>query len=189
MNPISNSHHLLPAPKNWRWTWAWGILLIVLGILAMSFAVFTTLLSVIFIGALLFVSGLIIFVDACMGWWKRWSAFFIQVCVAILYIAAGSIIMQNPIMASVTLTLLLSAFYIGIGVARILHSYPAYIPQRKWRLTSGIVTLVLGLLILVNWPGASLWLIGLFIGIDLIFAGWAYLMLGSLSKKALAGLI
>lgn len=189
MNPISHYPHLLPAPKNWHWTWIWGILLIILGILAISFAVFTTLLSILFVGALLFVSGLIIFIDACMGWWKKWSVFLIQLGIAILYVAAGIIVMQNPIMASVTLTLLLGALYIGIGIARIVYSYPAYIPQRRWRMGSGVVTLILGLLILANWPAASLWLIGLFIGIDLIFVGWTYLMLGTLSKRVFKGLV
>lgn len=170
-----DTEHLPAFGKNWRRFFLWGIGMVILGYLAISAATFTTLLSVVFIGFLLFFSGAIVAVDTLTFWWGKWSGFFIHLLVAILYLSVGVMLMQNPIEGSVSLTLLLGVFFIVTGLIRILLS-SLKTPRWKWALLNGIVTLILGVLIISHWPASSLFIIGLFVGIDLLFFGLAYLM-------------
>ena len=89
----------------------------------------------------------------------------------------------HPTATAVAVTLLLAAFYCISGIFKIIVSLTRPVVQWEWLLFSGIVSLALGLLIWAEWPAVGLWLIGLFIGIDLIFAGWFWIMLSMVAKK------
>jgi uncharacterized membrane protein HdeD (DUF308 family) len=171
-------HHLPAFGNNWRWFLLWGIGLIVLGLLAISAATFTTLLSVILLGMLIFFSGVIMLVDS-FSFWRKKNGFFIHLLVAILYLVVGMMLIKNPVEGAISLTLLLSLFYIFLGVFRIATSAVLQLPRWGWVWLNGVVTLILGILIMMTWPAtSSLFVIGLFVGIDLVFLGWTYVMLG-----------
>lgn len=172
--------------KNWCWFFIWGISLFILGILAISFAAFTTLLSVIFLGFILFISGAVIIIDTFTFWWRKWPGFFIHLIMGILYAIVGLILINNPVWGSVSLTLLLAVFYVIVGLFRIIYSQSIRLPKRGWSLFNGIIALILGGLILAQWPASSLFIIGLFVGIDLLFSGWGYMM-AALSARSLSG--
>ncbi|CAN5467437.1 HdeD family acid-resistance protein [soil metagenome] len=170
--------------KNWLWFFALGIVLSILGVIAISMAALTTLFSVLFLGFLLGVGGVVIIIDAFKYWQHRKNSFFISVLLGILYIAVAMTLIQSPVFASVSLTLFLGIFYVVIGLFRIISALFMRISGWGWNLFNAIISLLLGILILSNWPQSSLFIIGLFVGIDLLITGWVYIM-ASLAAQSL----
>lgn len=172
--------------KNWVLFLVWGIALIILGLLAISISTLTTLVSVFFLGVLIFIGGIFIFIDAFKSWRDSWGSFFLHIVMAILYLIAGAMLMINPTSAAISLTFILGVFYIVLGAFRLGSSFNFDLPHWGWRFFNGIIALLLGILILVHWPASSLFIIGLFIGIDLVFTGLTYAML-AVSARTFVG--
>lgn len=163
--------------NNWAWYFTWGIILIILGIIAMSIAAFTTMVSVIFLGAVIAVGGVILLIDTFKFWWKRWDGFLLHLLTAILYLVLGIFLMQDPVFGAMSLTFLLGIFYLVVGLVRLIYGFSLKLSTWGWSVFNGLISVVLGFLILANWPASSLFIIGLFVGIDLVIAGWVYIML------------
>jgi uncharacterized membrane protein HdeD (DUF308 family) len=161
--------------RNWGWAFALGIALIVLGMIALGASMFTTVASVLMFGWLLIVGGAL---ELAHGFVRRaWSGFFLDVLSGVLYLVVGFLFVSNPLEAAVTLTLMLALALIFVGIMRIVVAVSSGFQHWVWLLLNGIITLVLGVLIWRQWPESGLWVIGLFIGIDMIFYGWALVML------------
>jgi uncharacterized membrane protein HdeD (DUF308 family) len=95
------------------------------------------------------------------------------------------VIVDDPILASVTLTLVLAGLLIGVGVSRIILAFqlrPA--SGWYWPLLSGAISVLLGGMIIGHWPLSGFWVIGLFVAIELIFNGWAYVFVALAARKA-----
>ncbi len=167
--------------KNWGLLLAYGIILVILGLIALSVVSFTTIVSVVFLGILLCIGGVIIFIDS-FHYWQKISVFILHLIMAILYAIAGIFLIINPIAAATSITLLLAIFYIILGLFRALTAISFRLPNWGWRFFGGLVALLLGILILMNWPAASLFIIGLFVGIDLIITGWTFITLAIAAK-------
>lgn len=175
--------YLAALNKNWLWFLLWGIAITALGIFAISATTFTTVVTVIVLGLLLLFGGVIVAIDAFTFWRGKGSAFVIHVIMAILYLIAGWILIKNPLEGSVSITFLLGVAYIILGIFRIIYSLSMQMLRWGWSLFNGIITLLLGILIMAAWPASSLYIIGLFVGIDLIFCGWAYIMVAIAAKN------
>lgn len=159
-----------------------GILLIILGTLAIGAAVFTTLLSVFILGCVLLAGGIFEIFHSFYS--KTWGELSVELLVGVLYAVVGGLLIAKPVQGAASLTLLLAlVFFVG-GIFKSL----AAIFQRNagwgWLLFSGLISIALGALIWSEWPESSLWIIGLFIGIDLIFSGWTLLMLGWVGSRS-----
>jgi uncharacterized membrane protein HdeD (DUF308 family) len=167
--------------KNRGWFLALGILLIIGGTLAIIYDVAATMLSVLFFGWLLIIVGAI---EAIQSFWQpRWGGFFLHLIVGILAVVVGFHLVSSPIQGALILTLIMAIYFMVIGIIRIITAIAMRFPGWGWVLFSGIVTFILGILIKSQWPTTGLWVIGLFIGIDLIFSGWAYVMLSLAAGK------
>jgi uncharacterized membrane protein HdeD (DUF308 family) len=147
----------------------------------MSFAL--TLASVLFFGVLILVAGVFQLVHAftCTGW----KSVLWHVLIALLYIAAGVDIMLDPARASVILTLVLAGILIAVGVLRGIMAFqlrPA--SGWFWPLISGLISIALGGMSIAQWPDSGLWVIGLFVAIELIFNGWSYVLIALAARKA-----
>jgi uncharacterized membrane protein HdeD (DUF308 family) len=169
--------------KNWGWLLAFGILSILLGTAGLGMSFMLTQASVVFFGALLVVGGVFQILDAikCRGWKSTaWN-----LLIALLYIGAGLVMMMHPVLAGISLTLILAYILIVIGVLRAFMAFQLR-PAKGWYwpLISGIVSVVLGGLILAEWPQSGLWIIGLFIAIELIFHGWSYLFIALAARSS-----
>lgn len=175
--------HLPVFGKNWLRFFLWGIALVVLGIVAIYASTFATLLSVVLIGFLIFFGGSVLLIDTLSFWWGRWGSFFWHLLAAILYLGVGAVLILNPLEGSISLTLLLGVFYVVIGLTRIFLSSSSQMPQWGWSLVNGLITFTLGVLILASWPASSLFIIGLFVGIDLVFSGLNYMMLALAARR------
>ncbi len=169
--------------KNWGFFLAWGVALIILGLLAISFASFTTLISVIFLGFLLLFSGILVILDAIQFWRGKGGSFYIQLIAGILYCLVGLSFIFRPMLGSLSLTMLLGIVFVILGIFRIIYALRYKLPRSGWILFSGILTLLLGILILAEWPVSGLFIIGLFVGIDLLFLGLNYVMVALLARK------
>lgn len=162
--------------KNWVLFLIWGIILLILGILALVYTTLTTLLSVIILGFVIFTGGIIIMLDSFTFWRQKFGGFLIHFLMGLIYFLVGLYLIAAPAMASLSLTLLLGIFYVFIGLYRLFYSASLKAPFWGWTVLNGLIALILGVLILAQWPASSLFIIGLFVGIDLIFLGWAYIM-------------
>lgn len=162
---------------NWGWLLTLGIFLFLLGIFAISLSTLTTLVTVMFLGALILVSGILILFDTFKFWWGEWGGFVLHLLMGAIYVIVGGMLLQSPLVASISLTLLLGIFYLVIGVVRLIYSFSVRVPQTGWRVLNALITLLIGILILAAWPSGSLFIIGLFVGIDLLVAGIAYMMI------------
>ena len=174
--------HLPVFSNNWRKFMLWGIALILLGLFAISAATFTTMLSIVILGFVFFIGGAVIAADTFTFWWNKWSGFFLHLIVAALYLYVGITLIGNPVGSATALTMLLGVFYLVIGAFRIGTSSILQVPGWGWNLTNGIISFILGLLIITNWQEAGLFIIGLFVGIDLLFCGVTYVMAGLAAK-------
>jgi uncharacterized membrane protein HdeD (DUF308 family) len=180
---IEKKYDALAFRKNWGWILAWGIALTVLGVLAISASIFTTLISVIFLGGIFTVGGCVMTINTFQYWWQKWSGFFSHLIVALVYLAFGLMLIFMPLPAALSITVLLAIVFIILGFFRIIFSATFQFPRWGWTFLSGIITLALGILILAQLPASGLYIIGLFIGIDLFIWGWAYIMLALYAKN------
>jgi len=165
----------------WGWILALGIVEIILGTIAMGAPVFVTLVSAVFFGWLLLFGGILSAVHAF--WRKQWKGFFLDLVVGVLYAVAGFMVIANPAEAAVTLTLLVAMFLLMSGIFRIVVALTGHLRHWGWVLLNGVITAGLGVLIWKQWPLSGLWVIGLFIGIDMIFYGWSLVMLSMMVKS------
>jgi uncharacterized membrane protein HdeD (DUF308 family) len=161
-----------------------GIALVIIGMIAIGSAVVMTIVSVMFLGWLLIIGGVF---EVIHGFTRRpWSGFFINLLAGALYAVAGILMVANPALAAVTLTLLIAMMLIVAGVFRLFIAFSTPLHHRGWLILNGAISILLGAMIWSSWPLSGLWVIGLFIGIDMIFDGWTEIML-ALSARSLAG--
>ncbi|WP_295407039.1 DUF308 domain-containing protein [uncultured Thiocystis sp.] len=170
--------------KNWGWLLALGIASIVLGTLGFYMTFAFTLTSVLLFGVLLLLGGVFQLVHAitCQGW----KSILWHVLIALLYVAAGIDIIVDPIRASSVLTLILAGILIAVGVSRIVISLQlrAAVNGWYWSLLSGLISILLGGMIVAQWPASGLWVIGLFVAIELVFSGWSTIFVALAARKA-----
>jgi uncharacterized membrane protein HdeD (DUF308 family) len=167
--------------KNRGWFLAQGIFLLIVGSLAIIYDVTATLLSVLVFGWTLIFAGAF---EALQSLWQpKWSGLFLQLTVGILAVVVGFHFLASPAAGALVLTLLLAVYFMVVGILRAVTALTMRFPSWGWVLFSGMVTFMLGVLIKRNWTVSGLWIIGLFIGIDMLFRGWSYVMLFLAAKK------
>lgn len=158
--------------RHWALYLIEGIVLVVLGALAIIIPPIATLAVTILVGWLLLISGVL---GLIMTFWMRSApGFWWSLISAILGIVAGGLLVARPAVGAVSLTLVLIVYFVIEGVASIMFA----IEHRRalpgswgWMLVSGIVDLVLSALIFAGLPSTAAWAIGLLVGINLIFGG------------------
>ncbi len=167
--------------ENWISLLIFGIILVLLGALAIAGAHYVTLASIMFLGSLLTVAGILQVVYAFLG--RKGQGFTHTLLLGIFYTTVGLVFLTHPTSTALAITLLLAAFYSVCGLFKIIVSLTTPVIQWGWLLFSGLVSLALGMFIWAEWPTTGLWLIGLFIGIDLIVAGWFWIMLSLMARN------
>src|SRR5215831_14868113 len=159
------------------WFIGLGIFLVVLGIVAVGAAVATTLISVIMLGWILLAGSIgLAVVSFLIG---RWGGFLLTLAAAALSAIAGITLLENPLIGAAAITLIIATILIVAGIYRSIASIAMRYPNWGWSLANGIITLVLGAILLRHLPTASLYFLGLLIGIDLIFHGISWIGFGA----------
>ncbi len=168
--------------RDWGWLFGLGLLFVFLGCLGLGMMVGLTLVSVLFLGVLFLVAGFAQLIDSFKaGPWKGhvWHAM-----VGACYLIAGALIIYDPFLASTFITALIAWILIIMGLSRIVMTLN--IGRKKgWglMLLAGLTSFLLGILILIQWPYSGLWIIGLFISIELIINGWTYMFIALNIKR------
>ncbi|MGA8570004.1 MAG: HdeD family acid-resistance protein [Candidatus Binataceae bacterium] len=182
MTPLMLSSGIDEVRKHSTWFLAIGIALVILGMVAIGYAVEMTIVSVMFLGWLLIIGGLF---EVIHGFSRRlWSGCFINLLGGVLYTVAGVVMVANPALAAVTLTLVIAIILIVAGLFRLFIAFTTPLHHRGWLILNGAISILLGVMIWKSWPVSGLWVIGLFIGIDMVFDGWTEIML-ALSVRSL----
>lgn len=167
-------------PDELRGKWLWfvilGALLVLVGMAAIGAPQVASLATVNVLGVVLLVTGVFRAVGAF--WARTWSGLFLVLLGALLTLVLGVIFLRTPIEALAALALLVAASLLVSGIFQIVGAATYRLPGWGWYLAGGVLNVLLGLIILVNWPDLSLALIGLFVGIDMVFDGWTWIMIG-----------
>ena len=156
-----------------------------LGTIGILMAGLFTLASVVVFGWLLVIAGAGVTIHAF--WAKQWSGFFLQLLSGLLYLVAGWTLATRPELSAIALALVLAISFVVQGAFRIGAALSTRIDGWGSLLMSGIITLLLGLMIWNDWPFSGVWVIGVFVGIDMFFyGGWLVSLALTVRKLAKA---
>jgi len=168
---------LAPLRAKSGWIIALGVVYVIAGIIALGSVVAATVASVFVVGIMMLIAGVAEVINAFQI--KTWGRFFLWLLLGALYIVAGFLTFENPLLAAAFLTLFLG---VALMVSGVMRAILAFSMQRAmpwvWVLFSGIITFLLGLIIVAHWPVSSLYILGLFLGIDLVIAGVGWIAIG-----------
>ena len=168
--------------RSWGWLLGLGILFVILGSIGLGMVVGLTLASVFFIGVLLLVAGVSQIIDVFKS--KEWRGVLWHALIAVLYVFGGGVVIYDPILASTVITALLAWMLIIIGITRlIMASALRDASGWGWIVFAGITAIILGILILLQWPYSGMWILGLFIAIELLVNGWTYIFVALTLKN------
>jgi uncharacterized membrane protein HdeD (DUF308 family) len=162
--------------KCW-WIVALGVVYLIAGFIALGSIVMATVASVFVVGIMMIVAGVAEVINAFQV--KTWGKFVLWALLGALYIVAGFVTFENPLLAAALLTLILGITLIASGIMRIILAFgmKSEMPW-IWIAISGVITLLLGVIIVAHWPVSSLYTLGIFLGVDLVFAGVGWIGLG-----------
>ena len=167
--------------RNWGWLLAVGIVLILLGAFALIHAIAVPVFSMLVFGWLLIFAGIAQGVQAFRH--RSSGHFLLHLLNAIFSFIVGIILLRNSLTGLLVITVLLAAYFIVVGIFRIVAALAVRVPGADWTLVNGIITLILGILVWSHWPVAALWILGLFIGINLITTGCSHVMLALTARR------
>ena len=162
-----------------------GIVLMLLGAAAIIVPVIATLAFTLLIGWLFLLSGAVGLVTTF--WMRNAPGFWWSLLSAVVGIAAGIVLIRWPISGTVSLTLVLIAFFIVEGVATLMFAFEhrARLSGRwGWMLASGIVDLILAGIIFAGLPESATWALGLLVGINMLFGGSAMIAMALAARSA-----
>ena len=149
-----------------------GIVLAVLGLAAMIVPPLASLAVTIFLGWMFLISGVAGL--ALTFWARQMPGFWWSLISALLAIGAGIILLAQPVQGTLTLTIVVGAYFLAEGVATIMYAleHRRELSERwSWLLVAGIMDLLIAAIIIVGLPGSALWAVGLLVGINLLFGG------------------
>jgi uncharacterized membrane protein HdeD (DUF308 family) len=172
----SIGHELHALRSQWWCFLAMGIALMILGCVGIVAPLVATFTTVMLFGFLLIAAGITQIVTSF--WAGKWTGILLHLLIGILYTVVGFMISDAPVENAILLTKLIAIFLMVTGLFNIVAALLNRFPRWGWVLLNGCVTLLMGLLINRQWPTSGLWVIGLFIGIEMIFNGFAWIMLG-----------
>ena len=171
------SPELAPLRAKSGWIVALGVVYLIAGFIALGSVAMATVASVFFVGIMMILAGVVEIVSAFQV--KSWGKFVLWLLLGVLYVVAGFTVFENPLFAAAILTLVLGVALIVSGIMRIILAFGMKegMPW-MWIVLSGVITFLLGAIILAHWPVSSVYVLGLFLGIDLVFAGVGWIGLG-----------
>ena len=158
--------------EHWKAFLVEGILLVILGLVAIIVPPLASLAVTIFLGWLFLISGIAGLV--LTFWARQMPGFWWSLVSAALAIAAGIILLARPVQGTLTLTIVVGAYFLAEGIATIMYAleHRRELSQRwSWLLVAGLMDILIAIIIVAGLPGSALWAIGLLVGINLLFGG------------------
>jgi uncharacterized membrane protein HdeD (DUF308 family) len=164
--------------QHWRLFLFQGVVMVILGMLAIVAPVAATLAVEIFVGWLFLISGIVGLIATFSS--HNVPAFLWTLVTAALSVAVGVMLIWRPVQGAMSITLVLTALFIAEGVFQIAASFGyRHMAGRSWgwMMVSGISDLLLAAVIIMTWPLSGVWALGLLVGINLLTTGWAIVMM------------
>jgi uncharacterized membrane protein HdeD (DUF308 family) len=165
---------------SWGWFLAMGIALIVLGVICVAGAMIATFATIFVLGWFLLIGGIVGLIHSIR--FHR-SAHFWSLFSALLRGFTGFVLLRYPGAGALALTMLLATFFIVAGLFRATGAGVLRLPRWGWATFSGIVSVVLGIMLLAQLPLSSLWFIGFAIGIDMVLEGSSLVAFGATLRR------
>jgi uncharacterized membrane protein HdeD (DUF308 family) len=171
--------------KKWGWLIGVGVLMVIAGLIAITFVGVTSMLSVIYLGALFMIGGIaeIIFAFSTRPHSDMWY----HLLFGLLFAVAGYFIFSNPIPNMVFLTMLIAAVFMITGISTLVTSVVERFSNWGWFALNGVIATVAAFLIFRNPLASSIWLIGMLVGLEFIFRGCAWISLGFTGRAVALG--
>jgi len=174
--------------EHWGLFLAEGIILVLLGVIAIVVPPIATIAFTLIVGwVFLFGGAAGLFTTFYIGW--RMPGFWWSLISALIGIAAGLVLLARPVTGSLSLTLVLIAFFVVEGVASIMFAIEhrnQLIGRWGWMLVSGIIDLILAIIIFAGLPETAVWALGLLVGINMLFGGSALIAIALAARKPAA---
>ena len=168
--------------KHWAWMLSLGIVMVILGVIGLGMTVLFNEIVVMYFGFLLLFGSGVQLMQAFRA--EAWKGRVWRVLIALVYIVGGIIAVTEPVIAGMTLALLIAWTLIVIGVLRLFMALQMRgAAGWLWTLLGGVLSVVLGVMIINEWPQSGLWVIGLFVAIEILFAGWSQIMIALAAKN------
>jgi uncharacterized membrane protein HdeD (DUF308 family) len=183
---ISSPHSLGSAIHELRGKWGWivalGVVYVVAGFIALGSVVMATVVSAIVVGVMMVFAGVVEVISAFQM--KSWGRFFVWILLGALYTIAGLFVIDDPLFAAGVLTLIIGAALVACGIVRIFLAFQMQ-SSAPWVMVaiSGVITALLGAIILWHWPVSGFYVLGTLLGVDLIFAGVSWVSIGLALRK------
>jgi uncharacterized membrane protein HdeD (DUF308 family) len=174
---MSSNEFLVEASRvghRWGWFLFVGILLLVVGAIALVLTPAATLGTVIVFGWLLCFTGIIECIHAFQI--HKWTGFFLYLLAGVLALVVGLLVATHPVAGALACTLLFTSYFVVIGIFQMIATISLKFPGWGWSVFNAVVTFVLGILLWLAWPSSSVWFIGLAVGIAMILRGWSFVI-------------
>jgi len=155
--------------KSWGWFLVSGIVLMVLGAACIAKSQTATTFSILALGWILAISGIVWLVGAFQTW--TWGGFFVYLLNAIIRCVTGYLLIRHPDAGAAAVTMVIAALFIVGGLFRAAAAGTIQFPRWGWTVFAGLVSVALGIYLLATWSATSTFFVGLAIGIDLVFDG------------------
>ncbi|HKH00089.1 MAG TPA: HdeD family acid-resistance protein [Bradyrhizobium sp.] len=171
--------------EHWKSFLIEGILLVVLGLAAMIVPPIASLAVTIFLGWMFLISGIAGL--ALTFWARQMPGFWWSLISAALAVGAGIILLARPMQGTLTLTIVVGAYFLAEGVATIMYAleHRRELSERwTWMLVSGVLDILIAAMIITGLPGSAEWAIGLLAGINLLFGGASLIGVALAARKA-----
>ena len=171
--------------RHWVLFLSEGIALVILGLLALMAPAVASVAATVFFGWILLLSGIVGLIATFRA--RHAPGFGWSLLSALVGIAAGVLLLGWPVQGTLSLTAVLIAFLLvegGVSIMYALEHRSALSHRWGWMLASGILDVALGVLLLVGLPGTALWALGLLLGINLLFGGWALILMALQARPA-----
>jgi uncharacterized membrane protein HdeD (DUF308 family) len=168
--------------KHWAWMLSLGIVMVILGVIGLGMTVLFNEIVVMYFGFLLLFGSGVQLMQAFRA--EAWKGRVWHVLIALVYIVGGIIAVTAPVIAGMPLALLIAWTLIVIGMLRLFMALQMRGANGwLWTLLGGVLSVVLGVMIINEWPQSGLWVIGLFVAIEILFAGWSQIMIALAAKN------
>ncbi|MFJ4782395.1 HdeD family acid-resistance protein [Streptomyces sp. NPDC088794] len=172
--------------RGFGWLAALGVILVLAGLVGLVYTGVATLTSMLLFGWLLLIGGAVGLLHAVQA--RGTNFFWLGVIVAALNIAAGVVVIRRPDAAAAALTMFAALLFLTAGLFRLVGSLVVRGPQFGWTLLLGAFDLLLGILVLGNWPSSSKYVIGCFFSLALLFDGLGLIATG-FGGRRIVGLV
>ncbi len=166
--------------RHWMWFLGLGILSLVLGSIGLVMTGAMTIGTLVYFGVCLIAVGLAEILHGMSS--RRWKILG-RIVLGLLFVGGGVATIRNPLAASLSLTLFLGYMLVAVGAFRVVDALVYRVGQWGFRLLHGVVTAVLGGLVVSAWPVSAVWFIGMAVSIELVLHGWHSIALAVVAKR------